>query len=156
MLMGGVRVMKSYFLTNFSVECLRMKVQVVFNIGSVLSWRNDVPGSCSTLSNALARSDDMSSSFDPDSCSLRIGDSSGDGIASLAGCITCGGDVELSSSLEIVVASSLRRSCSLGSVTCWRVEFLGSDSTVGNMSLSLIAGRRSSLLRGKVSLGSCW
>ena len=135
MFMGGVRVMKSYFLTSFNVECLRMKVHVVFDVGSALSWRNDVPGSCSTLSNALARSEDMSSSLDPDSCSLRMGDSSGDGIASLAGCITCGGDVELSSSLEIVMASSLGRSSSLGSVTCWWLEFSGSDNTVGSMSL---------------------
>ena len=49
MFMGGVRVMKSYFLTSFSVECLRMKVHVVFDVGSALSWRNDAPGSCSTL-----------------------------------------------------------------------------------------------------------
>ena len=120
------------------------------------SWRKDVPGSCSTLSNALARSEDMSSSLDPDSCSLRIGNSLGDGIVSLAGCITWGGDVELSSSLEIVMASSLGRSCSLGSVTCWRLEFLGSDNTVGNMSLSLIAKRRFLLLRSKISLENYW
>ena len=88
MFMGGVRVMKSYFLTNFNVECLRMKVQVVFGVGNTLSRRNDVPGSCSTLSKALARSEDMSRSLDPDSCSSGIGDSSGDRIASLAGCIT--------------------------------------------------------------------
>ena len=138
MFMEGVRVMKSYFLTSFNVECLRTKVHVVFIVGDTLSRRNDVPGSCSTLSKALARSEDMSRSLDSDSCSLRIGDSSGDGIASLAGCITCGGDVDLSSSLEIVMASSLGRSCSLGSVTCWRLEFLGNDSTVGSMSLSVL------------------
>ena len=39
---------------------------------------------------------------------------------------------------------------------CWRLEFLGSDNTVGSMSLSLIAMRRFLLLGSKISLESCW
>ena len=123
------------------------KVQVASDVGDGLSCKKDVPGSCLTVSNVLARLDDMSRSLEPESCSAVIGDSREGRIACLAGCITCGGDLELSSLLEIVMAFSLGRICSLGSVTCWWLEFSGNHSTVCSMSLSLIAEGRNTLLR---------
>ena len=90
-------------------------MQVRLRSGFGISCRKDFPGSCSTFLNAWARSGESRSASE--SCSVVMGDSSGDGMKGLGGS-DFEDDLELSSSEEIVVGFSLVGKSSLGAVTC--------------------------------------
>jgi len=112
-------VMNFMFLTICNAEWCTMMMHSGSDVSIDLSCRKEVPGSCLTFSNSLARSGDMSTLLSVVSCWVEMGDSFKEVISRVAelGCFV--DDSLLFSLLEIVVGLSSVRNSSLGGITCW-------------------------------------